>query len=85
MPITGGTGAHRSGTRRLELKYDERLSNFAFNVNLWRYNVVCTVTIVTLQRNNVTSLLGELQQNFVGLDAATQVGTDGFRSTRHQT
>jgi hypothetical protein len=29
------------GTKRLKRKYDERLSNFGFDLNLRRYNAVC--------------------------------------------
>ena len=29
------------GTKRLKLRYDEPLSNFAFDFNLRRYNAVC--------------------------------------------
>ena len=58
------------GTKRLNLKYDEPLSNFAFNFKLRRYNEARHAGGKYGDHATQTALAGELQLRVWGLSLA---------------
>ena len=50
------------GTKRLKLKYDQVVSNFAFKINLRRYKKVAAAKLLMRRAGNVPRLRGRVVQ-----------------------